>query len=159
MDSVEPKDLFAAADAIAKRWQDNAHRLNHALTYHDISLTEVGTLLTAYRQLKQQQPRVTTLHVVYDCDEDQDTDTFGKPMWYFQSVLRASEAADGGRVMANKAVEEMPAVVIGEIAYLLRSRIPVDVDVGPEEIGKRREAALAKLTEEEKKLLGLTQEE
>lgn len=103
-----------------------------------------------------------------------DTDcSVGSPTWFFYSQAEANEAAKGrGWYGGNAPVRSYDALSIYDdkqpgylsgahvdkpaTVYLLRQAEPLAMDVGPEDPRVLRENALAKLTDVEKQILGLS---
>ena len=86
-----------------------------------------------------------------------DTDRYaGQPAWFFDSKDDAVNCSLGrGWYGGNAPVGEHMALVIDGTAYLLARAEPVALNVTPEDEQAKKNAALAKLTEEERKLLGI----
>lgn len=113
--------------------------------------------------------KLIKIYAVHQGDSDCHS---GSPAWFFYSKQRADDTAKGrGWYGGIAPVREYDAISIyddeqvGRLSgshvdkpatiYLLQHIKPLNMDVGPVDEAKMREAALAKLTETEKELLGL----
>lgn len=80
----------------------------------------------------------------------------GKPFWFFESSADAESVAKGRGWWGGKApTSEHTALIVGEHVYLLARPEPVKLNEFPEDELTKKQKALAKLTKEEQKLLGL----
>lgn len=91
---------------------------------------------------------------VHQGDDDRHS---GYPEWFFTSPQEAYEVAAGrGWYGGDAPVSEKKAIVLdGETAYLLKDIEPLELNVGPDDLEERRKNALSKLTDIDKKVLGL----
>jgi hypothetical protein len=114
--------------------------------------------------------RIITIHAVHQGDDDR---SFGHPAWWFYSKHEAEEVAKGrGWFGGNAPVRDYQALSLeddrqaGRIngwsftpepptVYLLANLKPLRMGVGPADVAALKAAALAKLTDTEKELLGL----
>ena len=97
---------------------------------------------------------VAEVWAVHQGDDDRYS---GKPEWWFRDEQLARDTATGrGWYGGDAPVSKHVAIILHDTElYLLKSSEPVSFG-GPEDDDERREKALGKLTESEKKLLGLT---
>lgn len=103
--------------------------------------------------LKSNRATIITVYAVHQGDDDR---SFGHPAWYFTDNSRATNVAKGrGWYGGNAPVTDKKVLKIGDTAYLLDRDTPIRLDVGPEDYDAERKNALAKLTDYEKKLLGI----
>ncbi len=147
MDMIELKE-------IAERISDNKHRLSEAVRFSDVSLDEMAEVAKGFLELFKCLPKIVDLHVVYQGGDDRSP---GTPTWYFTSIVDAEDVSQGrGWYGGNACVGKISAIMIADQAYVLGKKEPIKVNVGPQDAAERRAAALAKLTEADKKILGIT---
>lgn len=80
----------------------------------------------------------------------------GKPTWFFEHRVDADQCAHGRGYYAGDAhVATMMAIFVDGRVFLLLSDVPVSLNVGPTDEQARINAARAKLTADERKLLGI----
>lgn len=97
---------------------------------------------------------IKRLYAVHQGDDDRSS---GYPRWYFDNAMEATKVAIGrGWWGGNAPVSEKKCLVIdGITAYLLASDVPISINEGPDDELTKKQKILAKLTEEEKKILGV----
>lgn len=94
------------------------------------------------------------LYAVHQNDTERNS---GTPAWYYTSATEANNVADGRGWYGSKApVSQHSALLIDGKYWLLANVTPIEVDRGPNWEKEVKAKALAKLTETEKQLLGLT---
>ncbi len=112
----------------------------------------------------------------YNCDDFEiidvwavhqgDTDmTVGYPAWYFTEEYKAKEVAfKRGWYCGNAPISKHKAIIVHDVydfplantfIYLLSSDSQLKLDEGPDDILAKKAKALAKLTKEDRELLGL----
>jgi hypothetical protein len=99
----------------------------------------------------------TYLKQVYVVYENSDERSIGTPAWYFTDLAKAEAAAKGRGWYGGDAPirDRYVAYVGGGWAFLVVDEEPIRLDQGPDEQAAIKEAALKKLTPEEKQILGL----
>lgn len=101
-----------------------------------------------------EQYEIIDVWAVYQGDDDRLS---GYPTWWFDNESDAQCIAKGrGWWGGNAPVKKHPVILVGDKAYLLAHSEPLELNVGPEEQAAEKEAALSKLSDREKRLLGLT---
>lgn len=80
----------------------------------------------------------------------------GKPKWYFTTKQEAERCAKGrGWYGSTASISTLEAIILGDFAFIVDAYNPVIINRGPEDEEQIKKTALAKLTEEEKRLLGI----
>lgn len=103
--------------------------------------------------LERQSMEIRKIYAVNQGDTDRHS---GTPKWFFDSKQVAVECSIGrGWYGGNAPIGEHSALVIDGKAYLLARAEPVALNVTPQDEQAKKNAARAKLTEEERKLLGI----
>jgi hypothetical protein len=139
--------------ATAKDVVENKNRMEHAVKMCDVSLNDIVNMAEVFLVLIEQQAKLITLYAVYQGGDDRN---IGKPKWFFESKVDADDVAFGrGWCNSNAPVREVSVLKVGPSVYSITSTEPIAVNVGPQDDKIRRALALNKLTESEKKLLGL----
>ena len=96
------------------------------------------------------------LLIVYAVHQNDDDRNSGNPAWFFTDEAKANAVADKRGWYGGKApVRQRYAIKVNGACYLLETKEPIDLDSSPEDDLSNREAALSKLTPEERKLLGV----
>ncbi len=97
---------------------------------------------------------IVTLYAVHQGDDDRH---WGHPAWYFRTSSEAEHAAKGqGWYGGTAPTSEVRAIKLEDDQYLiLRSEDRIRLG-GPEDEKKIRDKALAKLTDLEKRILGIS---
>lgn len=118
-----------------------------------VTSQQLVKLAEAYIRVVSGSYTIVDLFAVHEGDSDRDA---GHPKWYFDTELQANDVAQGrGWYGSNAPIAKVKALRIGDEAYLLSSSTPIDVNLGPQDDTTRRLAALAKLSDFDKKILGL----
>lgn len=96
---------------------------------------------------------ILKIYAVNQGDNDRHS---GTPRWFFEDKQIAVNCSIGrGWYGGNAPIGEHSALIIDGNAYLLARPEPVALNVTPEDEQAKKNAARAKLTEEERKLLGI----
>lgn len=95
---------------------------------------------------------IIDMWAVHQGDTDRDN---GRPKWFFSNACRADIVSKNRGWWGGTApISRCKGVVIKGKIYQLASEIPIILNEGPDDILAKKTAALAKLTEEDKKALG-----
>jgi hypothetical protein len=93
---------------------------------------------------------------IYAVNQGDDDRHAGSPCWFFENRSDAEQCAVGRGWWGGTApVSEHNALIVDDQAYLLTRVEPVRLNFTPDDEQAKRNAARAKLTEEERKLLGI----
>jgi hypothetical protein len=96
---------------------------------------------------------IKKIYAVNQGDDDRHT---GHPCWFFEGRSDADNCAVGrGWYGRTAPVSEHNALIVNGEAYLLSRVEPVKLNFTPEDEQAKKNAARAKLTDEERKLLGI----
>lgn len=101
------------------------------------------------------EAKVQEIYAVYHGESET---YLGDPAWFFEHVGDAQRNAQGQGSWGGVSPIRLRHVVwAGGKPYLLdeRHNQPIELNVGPQDILAKKQAALAKLTAEERELLGL----
>lgn len=97
-----------------------------------------------------------TIFAVHQGDDDMRS---GTPTWFFTSRERAEACAlKRGWYQGTAPISEQHVIQIGNVAYELRHKSQISLpalDCGPDEIEALRKSAASKLSDAERKVLGL----
>lgn len=99
------------------------------------------------------------IKTIYSVNQGDDDRSPGKPKWWFSDVDRANHVAHKrGWYGGDAPVAQHKVIIVGGKTFRLASDEPINIllDIGPEEIETERQKAMAKLTDHERKILGLT---
>lgn len=93
---------------------------------------------------------------IYAVNQGDDDRHLGHPCWFFEGRSDADNCAVGrGWYGGNAPVSEQNELIVDGEAYLLSRVEPVKLNFTPEDEQAKKNAARAKLTDEERKLLGI----
>ncbi len=96
---------------------------------------------------------IVTIYAVNQGDDDMHA---GKPKWFFRSLTDAKECARGrGWYGSDAPVGNHKALIVDGAAYLLAQPKPVELDPVLDDEQAKKNKAVAKLSDEERKLLGI----
>ena len=93
---------------------------------------------------------------IYAVNQGDNEFNCGQPRWFFDAKTDAELCAVGRGWFGGVApVRHHPAIVVDGKMYLLARVEPVNLNESPEDEQAKKNAARAKLTEAERKLLGV----
>ena len=102
---------------------------------------------------KSADSSVFSIWAVNQGDDDRSS---GHPEWIFTDEVKANAVARGrGWYGGDAPVSSHLGVIVDGKCYLLRKSGPVSLNVSPEDEIAARERAIAKLNDEDKKVLGI----
>lgn len=93
---------------------------------------------------------------VYAVNQGDDDRSSGSPCWFFEDYAAAKNTAfKRGWYGGDAPISEHNVLVVDGEAYLLARVEPVKLNESPDDILAKKQAVMAKLTDEELKLLGI----